>query len=744
MASSGYLKSDKTHLFQRGANKAVNSNVYNDEKQEVFDDRSEKVDKNPLWALESVVMPLLFTAVAVFTRMYKIGLNDNVVWDEAHFGKFGSYYLRHEFYHDVHPPLGKMLVGFSGYLVGYNGSWDFSSGQKYPEYIDYVKMRIFNAIFSTLCVPISYFTAKAIGFSLPTVYLFTILVLFENSYATIGRFILLDSILLFFTVCSFFSFVRFHNERGNPFGRKWWKWLIYTGLFLGCTVSVKMVGLFIISLVGIYTLVDLWNLMGEKKMTIKKFSGHIIARILCLILLPLLVFLLCFKLHFDLLSNSGTGDANMPSMFQANLRGSEVGTGPRDIAIGSSVVSIKNQALNGALLHSHIQTYPGGSNQQQITCYAHKDSNNYWIFDRMRGLPSWNNETDLDNEFIRDGDTIRLVHVNTGKNLHTHPIFAPIFGNAWEVSGYGNNEVGDNKDNWIIEIVNQPGEEEKSVLHTLSTSFRIKNPEMDCYLAQTNNFLPEWGFRQSEVICMKTPFKRDKRTWWNIETHENDRLPPTPENFTYPQTGFIKDFFHLNLAMMATNNALIPDPEKLDMLASSAWQWPTLNVGIRLCSWADDSVKYFLIGSPASTWPSTVAVFICVIMVSVYLLRWQRQSTVFKNQNHAKIFEMGLLYPMLGWGLHFIPFLIMGRVTYVHHYLPALYFALLMLAYLFEVGTEKLLIFPGGKVLRYTVYVLYSAVVIYGFYLFFPISAGMTGPSTDYSYLNWLKTWTIS
>lgn len=54
--------------------------------------------------LEPIVMPIVFTLLGMFTRMYKIGFNDHVVWDEAHFGKFGSYYLRHEYYHDVPHP----------------------------------------------------------------------------------------------------------------------------------------------------------------------------------------------------------------------------------------------------------------------------------------------------------------------------------------------------------------------------------------------------------------------------------------------------------------------------------------------------------------------------------------------------------------------------------------------------------------------------------------------------------------
>ena len=87
--------------------------------------------------------------------------------------------------------------------------------------------------------------------------------------------------------------------------------------------------------------------------------------------------------------------------------------------------------------------------------------------------------------------------------------------------------------------------------------------------------------------------------------------------------------------MMATNNALVPDTEKQDDLASSFWQWPTLNVGIRMCGWGPENPKYYMIGSPATTWTSTVGVILFAFIVLYYLIRWQRQYVDFQVQIHT-------------------------------------------------------------------------------------------------------------
>ena len=70
-----------------------------------------------------------------------------------------------------------MLVGLSGYLAGYNGSFEFKSGEVYPENLNYTFMRVFNATFGALCVPLAYFTAKELRLSKMGTWLVTLMVL---------------------------------------------------------------------------------------------------------------------------------------------------------------------------------------------------------------------------------------------------------------------------------------------------------------------------------------------------------------------------------------------------------------------------------------------------------------------------------------------------------------------------------------------------------------------------------------
>lgn len=121
--------------------------------------------------------PAIYTLLSCWTRFYRIGHSNVVVWDEAHFGKFGSHYLKRDFYFDVHPPLGKMLVGLVGLLSGYDGQFEFKSGTEYPEGLPYVAMRVMLATFGVALVPLAWYTSVELGMSRRGCHMVTLMVL---------------------------------------------------------------------------------------------------------------------------------------------------------------------------------------------------------------------------------------------------------------------------------------------------------------------------------------------------------------------------------------------------------------------------------------------------------------------------------------------------------------------------------------------------------------------------------------
>ena len=53
---------------------------------------------------------------------------------------------------------------------------------------------------------------------------------------------------------------------------------------------------------------------------------------------------------------------------------------------------------------------------------------------------------------MKCGQKLRLEHMETGKNLHSHKIHSPI-SHRNEVSGHGDDGEGDVQDNWQIDCI---------------------------------------------------------------------------------------------------------------------------------------------------------------------------------------------------------------------------------------------------------------------------------------------------
>lgn len=697
--------------------------------------------------------PLIgLTILAFLIRYYKIGEQNHVVWDEAHFAKFGSFYNKHTFYHDVHPPLGKMLCGLSEYIVGYNANenyeYNFESGSEYPKSINYFGMRLFQVLFSTLTIPIMFETAYEFKWGWFTCFLVGLMGTLECSFIVLGKFVLLDSFLLFFTAGVFLCLLKVHNS--IEFSKKWWKWMILLGVNIGCVCSVKWVGLFVTLLVGIYTIIDLWLKSWKLiergfKSGSKKYFKSWISRIICLIILPIVLYIGFFKIHLLLLFKPGDGSGSMNTLFQVNLFETDIKPQPRFITWGD-VVTIRSQGGSSNLLHSHAQIYPSGSEQRQVTTYGFKDINNQWEISLPRIM---NNELD---EFIREGSRVRFKHSMTQGNLHSHQVAGHVSKKFYEVSGYGDEKIGDSKDDWIVEIVEQIHSSNNTYvklneqlsnskfvdfIHPVSTTFKLRHAELGCYLATTGSSYPAWGFSQGEVICLPVeyinnfPFK-DSRTYWNIESVEKSSLNVDFE-YTYPKSNFLKDFIQLQKSMAASNSALTPDPSKSDSIASSWWEWPILYRGLKMSNWGSNSRKYYMFNNPLILWLSSIIIPIFTMMILILVLKVQRQQIIWNEQTLWYFILNSLIF--LGWLLHYLPFVLMGRVTYFHHYVPALYFAIFMIGSTFDrlKGKSKIII----------LFITFMG-VIFSFMLFGPTALGMTKNSNKWLHINWFKSWHMS
>jgi dolichyl-phosphate-mannose-protein mannosyltransferase len=164
-----------------------------------------------------------------------------------------------------------------------------------------------------------------------------------------------------------------------------------------------------------------------------------------------------------------------------------------------------------------------------VTCYHYKDDNNQWTI-----TPTWEAEPLSDSgeiRYLKDNDVVRLVHTSTGRNLHSHPIAAPVSKLNNEISCYGNSSIGDSNDYWVIEVVDDSAQgKKKNVkrIHSLTTRLRIRHQNSGCYVRAANTVLPQWGFKQIEVSCDKENNVNDVHTYWNIESHWNERRQSEP------------------------------------------------------------------------------------------------------------------------------------------------------------------------------------------------------------------------
>jgi len=151
------------------------------------------------------------------------------------------------------------------------------------------------------------------------------LALFENIFVLESRLVLTDGYLLLFFALSLAA--TFALARQIVFS---WQWLIatiWTGLALGCTLSVKFTGLGAVGLVGVHQLYALlrWHIFGPRRKSssvIKALYNLIVdagVRGIVILGLAVAVLTLMFAIHITILPYNGEGNGFMSQEWRNSL-----------------------------------------------------------------------------------------------------------------------------------------------------------------------------------------------------------------------------------------------------------------------------------------------------------------------------------------------------------------------------------------------------------------------------------------
>lgn len=637
---------------------------------------SETPIKDPrLNAEDRLVFPLLAT-ISFAIRFYKLPEPPRVVFDEVHVGGFVKDYFEGSFFVDVHPPLVKLLLFAIAKVLRWNGAFEFAEiGQLYDELVPYLAFRCVSAACGVATVIFTYAALRLSYCGVLASLLGASFVLFEGSFATLSRVFMLDSALLAFTSMTIFCFQRLQLQ--TPFGKKWWKYLVLTGVSLGLTILTKVSGIFTFIWIGLASAYHLFVYLGDLSLLPRTIVKHAATRLFAFVAIPLTMYCGFFAVHFSLLPYSGTGLGKVSPSFKNTFVDSTLHTMPEDISYGSTV-TIRHRRLQ-QYLHSHPINYETGTQNQLVTMYAFDDDfNNEWVFETVG--TSYEGKFDHKYKELRSGDYVKILHKATQKYLKVTDVRPPNSEHdyLYEVScegGRTNTQATDWE--WKVKVVNH----ERSVqVQAAKLVIQLVHRGTGCTLMGQDVALPAWADHQNQVLCMVEP--TPPNIMWYIEENSH---PAMDKNASFPRIspppiGLFGKLVDYHWAMYRVNSAL-GEPHEYSSLPHT-WVLPLRGIAFfsnnALYKLTDEhESQIYYLGNILVHGAVLLFVLRFGMVFSLYVFKHMNPfETPPESELRVTHFSQAALY-LLGWFVSYWPYFQMTRPLFAHHYAPALLFSIL-------------------------------------------------------------------
>lgn len=208
-------------------------------------------------------VPALVLLVSLLVYGVNYGSPKSMFWDENYHITSGQKYIDGTLFMELHPPLGKLLIGAGEALFGGNedldkrafNRTDYLDGSDVPQGMSFTGFRFASTFLMALSVLFFYGIVWRITRRTWVAAGFSALLIFDNALVVHSRAAMLEGIQLFFILAALYYFVHILTREKSP-RLPQYAWL---GVLVGLVVSVKLNGAVLLLLFVMVWGVDQWE-----------------------------------------------------------------------------------------------------------------------------------------------------------------------------------------------------------------------------------------------------------------------------------------------------------------------------------------------------------------------------------------------------------------------------------------------------------------------------------------------------
>lgn len=310
-----------------------------------------------------------------------------VVLDEVHYGRFAMASLRHEYFFDLHPPLGKLMYWAVGAMTGLDPAFTFPGNQLPLPDSSYLVLRALPRLVGTAFPLVMFGVAREVGMSMRAALLVALLVVFENATQLLSQFVFIDIFLLFFGFSSVWAYLRYRRTQA-------WQMLVLASVASGCAIATKWTGLSFVALIGC---MELFSFM-------KRPRWVAVRAMMVIGVVPVLVYVGTFALLFAVITQYSDAAAPMSPGFRAALVGS-----PEQVAnVSAGGPRVEPASFLARFLELNRSMFEASHHMQSEHPYGTKWYN--WPF-MSRGLDFWADYRSVPEDGVAPGTMNRFARI---------------------------------------------------------------------------------------------------------------------------------------------------------------------------------------------------------------------------------------------------------------------------------------------------------------------------------------------